>query len=408
MANELLSPNRQQATGRGDRDERGVALVMAVLFGIVVSGLVMSGTMLLRAHRIKTETSFRLHGQATQFARAGLTESLGWFRRQAAQPVLDFEPILDTVAAPPVFDTVEPDVGIVREFEISGATWGRYEVWKEWEGDPDPVRLAWRRQVQVTDISTQRGAAGAGTVWRIRAVGYVFRRADPGVRFDVPPNRVLGTDILETELRRMTLAPPGEAAICTETPTGTTVNNRARVLGITGAGIFFPNTGTPTVAAGAVIGLPALASTSDYQGSVDEVFGVSAEDLRSLADDTITSDPAFPSPVPRNSLLVADTSLTFTAARPLRGNGIVYVNGDVTLTSGSNSFFTGFMYVDGNVTFNAPSEFNGSLVATGVVRVLGVSDFSNVTYDDGALNALRTEVGQYRLSGAIRSVVSAE
>jgi hypothetical protein len=167
--------------------------------------------------------------------------------------------------------------------------------------------------------------------------------------------------------------------------------------------------GTPTVAAGSVIGFPALSGTDEYNGSVDQVFSVSADELRSLSDDIITTDAAFPRPVPRNSLLYVDVPLLrFTTTRRLEGNGIVYVHGDVVLDAGTNSFFTGFLYVDGDVTLQAPVEFNGTLVATGAVTVAGVSDFANVNYDDGALSALRTEVGQYRLSGAIRSVIAAE
>src|SRR5690606_18676464 len=150
---------------------RGIAFVLGFFFAIIVAGLVATGTLVLSSTRTRTEVNFRLHGQAAQFARAGLTEALGWFRRQTTQPVTVFAPVLDTTVTPPVLDTMDPDVGIVREFEIAGVIWGRYEVWKAWAGDPDPERLAWRQQVQVEDISAERGIAGAGNVWRVRSVG---------------------------------------------------------------------------------------------------------------------------------------------------------------------------------------------------------------------------------------------
>jgi hypothetical protein len=389
--------------------ERGTALILGVFFTIIVTGIVVTGTMVLRTNRQKTETNFRLHGQAAQFARAGLIEALSWYRKQTSQPVLAFDPRLDTAANPPVLDTIDPDIGIVREFSITGAVWGRYEVWKQWDADPIPARLDFRRKVQMTDVSLERGAATLGNVWRIRAIGYIYRRADPSRAFDEQPNHVLGRETVETEMRRLTLAPPGEAAICTRTPSTSIVNSRGRVQGGAGAGIFYPSgVGNPVVSAGSVIGSPALAPSATYDDSVEAVFGVNADDLSSLADDRIYSDATFPNPVPQKSVYYCETNLTFTAARPLKGNGIVYVRGNVTMNLGSNSWFTGFLYVDGNVTLTAPNEFNGTLVATGYVQVLGVSDFSNVTYDDGALNALRTEVGQYRLSGAIRPVHTTE
>src|SRR5688572_560743 len=135
--------------------ESGVALVLGILFTIIVVGITISGALILKAHQTKTKTSFVSHGQSVQFARAGLTEALGWFRKQTAQPVVDFEPRLDNTATPPILDTIDTDVGIVREFEITDTVWGRYEVWKDWSGDPDPERLAWRDQMRCLDLSIE-------------------------------------------------------------------------------------------------------------------------------------------------------------------------------------------------------------------------------------------------------------
>src|SRR5687767_12797458 len=138
----------RRAEGCREDRERGLALVVAVFFAIIIVGLVFSGTMALKTHRTKTETSYRLHGQATQLARSGLYEALAWFRKQTAQPVVTFAPQRNTLVTPPVLETEDPDIGTVREVEIAGSIWGRYEVWKRWDADPDPVRLAWRNRVR--------------------------------------------------------------------------------------------------------------------------------------------------------------------------------------------------------------------------------------------------------------------
>jgi hypothetical protein len=231
------------------------------------------------------------------------------------------------------------------------------------------------------------------------------------VRFDVSPNQVLGTEILEVELRRLALSPPGAAAICTSNGAGCSTNAKVQVLGGgAAAGIFYLlSSGTPVVAAGSVTGTPALAPSSSYYGDVKSVFGVDASELRSLADDRISSSSAFPSPIPQKSLYYVEVpTLSLSSTKPLEGNAIVYVKGNVDIASGSNSFFTGFLYVDGNVTLRAPIEFNGTLVATGTISLTGVSDFVSLSYDAAALNALRTEIGQYRLSGAIHSFTAGE
>jgi hypothetical protein len=395
--------------GPGPERERGVALILGVFFAIIISGLVFSGTLALKTTRSKTETTYRLHGQAMQLSRSGLSEALGWFRKQTSQPVLTFAPVRNTMAVPPILETEDPDIGTVREVEISGSIWGRYEVWKRWDADPDPIRLAWRNRVRTEDISLERGAASLGTVWRIRAIGIVFRRVDPGRPYNAAPNQVLARDLAETELRRLTLAPPGAAAICTSQPGTTVVNAKGKVAGVTGAGICHPQGGPgPTYPPGTVTGLPPVSALAGYDATQKSVFGVTEDELRSIADDIVYNPVDFPSPIPPGSVLFVDGNITFDAARPLRGNGIVYVRGNVTLAPSSNSWFTGFLYATGNVDMNAPCELAGSVVALGRAQVLGTMDVANVSYDDATLNTLRTEIGQYRISGAIRRLHAAE
>jgi len=399
---------RNAAAGDGARRdrERGLALILGILFTIVVSGIVISGTMLLRAHRQKTETAFHLHGQAAQFARAGLIEALGWFRKQTSQPVLAFAPVLDTTSTPKVLDTLEPDIGLVREFQISGATWGRYEVWKQWDADPQPERLAWRQQIQVEDVSLARGANSAGSVWRLRCIGYVFHQADPGVSFDTPPNRVVSQDTLETEVRRMTFTPPGAATLCVDDLSNLTIDGRVNVQG-NGVGACYGATGSPTY-----LNSPTVVggwSTGIYDSSYESVFGLGEDDLRSLADDRVTVDADFPNPLPRNTFYFVDVpALNFTDARPLRGTALVVVKGDVVFQSASKSFFSGMLYVDGDVTIDDPAELNGTIVCNGTVTIQGAPDWIFLTHDSGVLDALRLEIGQYRLSSAIRRVHAVE
>lgn len=380
-------------------------MLLGVMFALVAAGIVLTGAILLRAHQTKTEVNFRTRGQASQFARAGLIEALGWFRKQSAQPVLTFQPRLDLVANPPVTETADPEIGLVREFQISGSVWGRYEIWRQWDADPIPERLAWRRLMQVRDVSTERGAAGSGSVWLVKSVAHVFRRNDVAKAYNEQPNHVLGTATVETELRRLTLVPPGMAAVCVGTARGSRITDKVNIQGATGAAVYLrAGNGTPSVSGGAITVGGVVGSTS-YDDTTQAVFGVSEEDLRGLADDRITQASAFPATLPARSLYhVTVPTLDFTSTRRLDGNGIVYVSGDVDFQGGNMSFFTGLLFVHGNVTMRETLEFNGTLICTGTVNIEGSADWINITYDDGSLNTLRTEIGQYRLSGAIRSL----
>lgn len=397
-------PPRRTSLPDPARRETGVALLMAMFFTIVVTGVVVSGSLVLKSHRQNTETSFRLHGQASQFARAGLIEGLSWFRKQASQPVLALDPVLDMTAVPPIIDTADPDIGIVREFEISGSIWGRYEVWKEWESDPDLVRLAWRRQVQVEDISLQRGASGPGTVWRVRSVGYVFQREDADRRFDEHPNHVTASQVLEGEFLRMRLAPPGQAALSIARGDNAVVTAFGQVRGgATGAGVFYPS-GTGTPVTGWVDGTPPLAPSASYNGDVRAVFGVEAIDLQAVADDTISDPASFPSPMPNNSVLYVEArNLEFTPARPLVGTGVIYAEGNVVVHPGSASRFNGLLYVQGDLVVTSPALISGAVVVNGRFLIGGSGDLATIQFDEGVLAALRQEIGQYRALGAVRA-----
>lgn len=385
--------------------ERGVALILAILFTVIVVGITVTGSLILRAHQTKTKVNFVTRGQAVQFSKSGLIEALGWMRKQTAQPVTVFSPVLDTGLTPPIIDTIDPLIGIVREFQITNSVWGRYEVWKEWPADPDPVRLAWRNQMQCSDISLLRGNLSPGSVWRLRSLGYVFRRSDPAVPFNQAPNQVIGQDMTEVELRRLALQPPGQAALCARTGSTISVLTRGRVNGgSVAAGLYFLNsTGSPTVTGtgATVAGTPNQSAASTYEDTFESVFGVSQDELTAMADYNVTLLGDFPSPVPVDTIVLSTTGMTFTATQPLKGTGVVAIVGDTVVSQGSYSAFSGLLYVQGNLTLREPCEIQGAVVVTGSVTVQGNSDYATVTYDDAILAHLRQELGTYRLSSAM-------
>ncbi len=398
-----MDHNRTPADSRPD--ERGLALILALLFTIIVSGLTVTGTILLQSHIKKNRTTFATKNQALQVAKSGLTEALNWMRRQTSQPVLEFAPQLDTGASPPVLDTIEPDIGLVREFKITGKIWARYEVWKQWDADPISTRLAWRQQYQCKDVSLARADATPGTVWRLRSVGYIYELADDTIAFNVAPNRVVASQIAVNEVRRMVIGLPGQAAVNVGNGSTCFINTNGRIVGgTTGAGIYYPaGTGTPTtgpLAANRVTGTPRLATAVEYDGSYEAVFGVTFDELSAMATLVVTDVDDLPSPVPEMGITVVDVggAVQFNASTPLLGTGIVVVRGNCTIAQGSNSNFSGLLYVEGNLTVRDPCEINGSVICTGTMTVQGVPDFATINFDGEILNTLMTELGNYRMS----------
>jgi hypothetical protein len=378
-----------------------------MFLAVVAVGITISGSYMMRAHRANEQT-FILAGQAGQFARSGLTEALSWFRLQPSQPVQVFKPVLDKTADPQLLDTDDPEVGLVRNFPVNGAFWGRYEVWKQWDADPDAERRAWRQKMQVKDVSALRNDPQSGSVWRLKCIGYVFRRVDPNKAFDEAPNHVLSTEVLETEIRRLNLTPPGAAALLVEDGANVTIKGKGEVNGGgKGAGVGYKQgkTSPPGKALGRLKGNPASSPNPDYDASVEKVFGMKNNELRGMADVSVTKESDFPSPIPNNSIIYSDVPfLTLDSGQPLSGFGVVYHTGNLTLQPGNSSNFSGLLYVNGDLLVTAPAELKGTVIVTGTATVEGTGDVAALMYDPEVLSVLQARFGQYRFSTPVRHI----
>lgn len=412
MHHPCQTPSRAGSTARphsqwahADVAEAGNAIVLGLFFLVLAMGVIVSGTVTTEAMRTASDLQFRANAQATQLARSGLTEALSWYRRQAVQPVDRFEPRLDPVANPPLQDTMDPVIGLVREARVGGTISGRYEVWREWLGDPDPERAGLRRQLAARDISLSRLGAPGGAAWRLRSVGFVFSERDPTRAFDETPNQVLASAIAEAEILRLRLQPPGTSAISTRDAQRITIGSNARVEGGAGAaGIFaLEGSGAPTVS-GTLTGTPSLLQDPAYSCTPELIFGVTLRDLYATADLVVETGVQAPAPLPENSLVVIEGDAVFDVSRPLRGTAVVLVDGNLTIAPGSASSFHGLLYVNGNLDVAAPADFTGAIVVADGKSILvrGIGDWVTIHYDAEVLESLRREIGQYRIAGAIR------
>ena len=384
---------------RGGR-RSGAILIWVLVAMVLLGGIIASGMMLAQKTGQDIALELQYRGQAVNVAQAGLVDAHSWFRRQLTQPVMTFNPVLDLVASPPVNDSDDAAIGIVREFEIgqTSQVWGRYEV----------------RRAEVTDVSVLRNqAVGApnGVVWRIRSHGFIYQRADPAVAYNVLPNRVIASVTMESEISRLKITLPGDAALLVTRGLSTTVSAKGRVQGNTKVGIYYKASGgVPPAAGGEILGTPsgkvAIADAS-WLVTPKDVFGLDAGGLKSVADDKFIYPGAavpmatWPSNVPTYHLVYVEGNLTFDAVKRLSGTGIIYVKGNVTIASSSNSFFTGMMYIEGNLTVGAPSLMKGTFLVTGAtstVSISGLGDYSEVEYDKNVKEDLLAAMGQYRFS----------
>lgn len=368
--------------------KKGVILLTIIVISILLFAVISFTYSIIKNTETNLDLELGYHSQTMNIARAGLADALSYFRRQTTQPVTTFSPQLDPGAEPPINETDDPSIGIVREFEVCGLTkvWGRYEVPKE----------------LTKDISSERGNLGAGTVWEITSIGYTYVKNQDGISYDTPPNRILYKIKMTTEIRRLTIVPPSLAAICTQRPQQTEIGNRAKVAGYEGVGIVYPaGVGTPNIQ-GEVTGTPATSALDPYYDSVEYVFGVSESELRAMADINVASGNELPNPIPEWTLVFIDGNATFNDDRPLSTTALIYCTGDLTINENSNSFFNGLIYVKGSYEQNAPSLIKGCIISTGNnLKIQGSGDYSEVNCDQGIIDELMRRMGQYRFSKGV-------
>ena len=415
--------------GEDGRGRRGSMMILVMVALVILGGIMAASMALTKSAEQVVDYELHYHGQAVNAAKAGLIDALSWFRRQTAQPVETFDPVRDLGVNPPVNDTDDPDIGLVREYEISTRDniWERYEV----------------RKRAVKDLTEERNLSGKGRFWYIEAKGYIFQRLDPNYtpeqfylfydledglqkqkqpdgsyitvntpqngileeRYDPTAVRVLASAKMATELRRLSVIPPANATFCAARGDHVSLGNRSRVMGGDYYGLIYPSgTGIHYKHSGAELsGSPPVgtADPSTYLMDMEDVFGVSRQELRTLADIYTANPMSLPDELPEYSLIYIDGDVTWDAAKPLRGTAIVYVDGDVTIAANSSSYFTGILYVEGDYAQYAPSLINGTVIVKGHLSISGLGDYSEATYDPEARQRILTISGQYRFSSPI-------
>ena len=354
-------------------------LVMATMFMLIATSFVF-----LQQSKRSISRQLSYDGQTMNTAQAGLVDALSWYRRQTSQPVMLFSPALDGSAVPPINETDDPALGLVRDFEISelGNVWGRYEV----------------RSGEVQDVSNRRGKDSNGAIWELTSHGYIYLRQDDSKAFDEAPNKIINRVTARSEIQRLTLVPPANAAISADRGDAVTTATNTRIFADGNVAIAYPSGTGSATRNGETKSAVAESLVLDYNASIASVFGVTQQELISMADIRAASAADLPEKLPGMSLVVVQGNATFNAQKPLQGVGVLVILGDMTISPNSASNYNGLIYVTGNYRQGAPSSITGAIIARGNVAIDGASDFSEVNYDTNILSQIQTALGQYRFT----------
>ncbi len=373
-------------------EERGAALIVTIFASTLLLALLMTALIVTRTSGRALTRQLQVQGQATSAASAGLIESLSWFVHQQQQPVLTFDPKVDTGGVcthtpqhnPLAFESEIPATGIVRSFEVSspGKVWARYEV----------------RRTAVTDVSTRRGKA-AGTIWRVSSEGIVYVRNSPTDAPDVSPNRVLTRRTMMVDLQRLALVLPGpNAALASIRADNVNVIRPSRVQGgVTGIGCVYPASTGTTRGNGTISGNPAQNTTASGF-TLQQIFGVTQGELLTMADIVVDDESQLPNPLPDMALIVIRGNATFNPTKKLNGSGILIVLGNLILNPNSNAYFSGVIWVGGTFNVSPPGIINGAVIANGNVQISGGNEVAEINYDSAILDQIRQQMGNYAFS----------
>lgn len=376
----------------GSTSERGAALVAVIFATTLLLLLLMTALVITRMSGRAVARQLAYQGQAHNAAAAGLTEGLSWFVHQRQQPVVAFDPKLDVSGVcthnprhnPLVNESDDPAIGIMRDYEIMarGRVHGRYEV----------------RRGAVIDVSTRRGKTSAGSIWRIESLGIVYVQNDAAQAPGAGTNTIIARRTMRTELQRLGLQLPANAALNISSGTSATITKAGRIQGgSAGIGIAYPpSTGTPTIA-GTVTGNPAQ-NTTNGSFALQNVFAVSQQELIAMADIVVSDERQLPDPLPNMALIVVTGNAQFNGLRKLSGSGILVVLGNLTLNAQSDPFFNGLIWVGGNLIVTPPANISGSVIANGTVQLTGGNEVSEINYDAAILTQIRQQMGNYLFS----------
>ena len=405
------------------KNESGQALI-AVIAGISLVLIALSTAIVVVQFSGKIVARQLVEqGQALNAAQAGLTEGLSWFRRQPAQPVTNFAPVLNTSVSPPILDTEDPTIGLVRNYPISddGRVWGRYEL----------RRTGYPAGTNTIDVTTRRGKTGSGIVWQLESIGTVYVRNKPSVAYNVQPNAILSQRTLRTEIERLGFTAPADAALVVTKGSAINLPNTAiDIRGNAGIGIAFQSgTGNPTgnghntnpgnppnhqITGGRAAesnGIPGIPN----RFAVPSVFGMTVQELRATADAESATVAALPyqtvsglRTLPSMQLLLLNDpanqakTYTFDQNNPLNGTGILVVFGNLVIAPNSDSNYNGMIFVvKGAYSQSAPSTVNGTVIVdcvngnAGTVLVQGAGDKSNIRYDANLMSYMARRMGLY-------------
>lgn len=376
--------------------KQGSAIVyLILLFAILLFIPVMA--QIIKVSAKETKQQLLTTAMADNVARAGLADTVSWFRRQMIVKSNGYYPNPDDAFYPrqATGDTEDEAIGLVKSYALNDQDkiWGRYEIVRQL-ALPQPYNAH-----AVHDITDQRTtfSAGEGLVWYLESRGFVYNNIDKTKPFNQEPNKILSATRMSGEIRQISIALPVNSAVtCVQGNQVNVYNNGVIDGGTDGYGIAIVSGSGANMLGGTASGTPSAAFSGIITPSVNYVFGVSESELKVLADYLVDNPSAIPQPYPAMSFVFIEGNIDFDSVHPLKGGGILFVKGDLILHNTSDSLFSGLIYVTGKTTVQGPALIQGAVVSLGGIDISGSGDVAEIDFDNSILNTVKQQLAYYR------------
>jgi hypothetical protein len=314
--------------------------------------------------------------RAYEVAKAGLIDTLYYFRKQSSQPVLNFNPISS--------DSEDPSTGIVNSLSITSNTnniVGKYIVDKN----------------LVKDVSSLYNKP-AGTIWEIISEGQIINRARN--------SEIIADKKLAVLIRRISISIPYESTVIWGSASNINLQSRTRMVSSNPAFNIssISGSGIPSINNQSALLPYTINYVNNYnnQVSINNIFGITINEVKGISDYIVNNVTDFPNSFKYKIIYIPSSNTALTLSN-VNGSGIIITQRSLTFQNYIN--FSGIIYVmnNANLVFNCPGTIFGTIIndkdshnSTLTFNNTSGSDFLLVQYDRSIIQKLRNIIGNYR------------
>jgi hypothetical protein len=272
-----------------------------------------------------------------------------------------------------VLESEEPQIGVVRNFDVLGKTAEIDPITHEKLNDYGNLKVryeVWERMVEDFSKETGYDSSDSGRVWAAKSVGIVYK---VNLVAGVEEMETLAT-VLQTRMyKKPTINFPDKSALYNTNPDGfISLNATAQIINngdknTIRSGLWGKQDNIGAAHGGGNVidfGFGGASAQSLAPMDFQTCFGMDESQMKEFADTYISdlTDPRLYTPLMDSEIRYVVGNVVYSTLKPLFGNGLLIVDGNITL-GGIGHKFDGIVWSTKDVTIQAGGYIKGCVVA---------------------------------------------